>query len=272
MKPQKMKPAKALSICLTSFLLSLVMILSGYSAQIIYTEVSSFEPALSQFNVLGITWVETPEDGAINNTAFGAPDGFLAGEPYLVFKLPKVKAGESTADGKTWAAWARLYIPYMLVNGNNVNSFLLRVSADGKNWIPQKRGDRAIFWNDPMGETFMGQFPSNIPNDLTILTDVGTRLPWVWHKAWNGDIEHGANIKAEDNEFFRAKVVLAVGDNYAEVGARESDPVKYPRIDVICFRNDGKPPSDTEAKGQLIAPVQTAGKATLTWGRLKATY
>ena len=117
MKPQKMKPAKALSICLTSFLLSLVMILSGYSAQIIYTEVSSFEPALSQFNVLGITWVETPEDGAINNTAFGAPDGFLAGEPYLVFKLPKVKAGESTADGKTWVAWARLYIPHMLVDG-----------------------------------------------------------------------------------------------------------------------------------------------------------
>ena len=269
-----MKPAKFISICITSFLLCLVIILRGYTDQIIYMEVSSFDPALSQFgiDVKGNMWVEKPEDGAINKTAFGAPGNNCGGEPYLVFKLPKVKAGESTTDGKTWAAWARLYIPYMLVNGNNVNSFLLRMSADGENWIPQTRGNRAIFWNDPMGESFMGQFPSNIPNDLTILTDVGTRLPWVWHKAWNGDIEHGPNLKAEDNEFFRAQVVLAVGDNYAEVGARESTLVDYPQIDIICFRNDGGLPSDTEAKGQLIAPVQHAGKATITWGRIKAIY
>lgn len=263
---------KSISICIVSFLLCLVIILCGYTDQIIYMEVSSFDPALSQFgvDVNGNKWVETPVDGAINNTAFGAPGGFRSGEPYLVLKLPKVKAGESTADGKTWAAWARLYIPHMLVDGNVYNSFLLRTSADGKNWIPQGRGDRAIFWNDPMGEGFMGQFPSNIPNALTILTDVGTRLPWVWHKAWFGDINQGPNTNAEDKEAFRAKVVLAGGDNYAEVGVRESAAVDYPQIDVICFRNDGNPPTDSEAKGQLSTPVQPAGKATITWGRMKA--
>jgi len=64
-------------------------------------------------------------------------------------------------------------------------------------------------------------------------------------------------------------VVLEVGDNYAEVGARESDPVDYPRIDVICFRNDGNKPSDAEAKGQVVQSVKSAGKIAIKWGMLK---
>ena len=242
------------------------MILYGYTDQIIYMEVSSFDPALSQFgvDVKGNKWVEKPEDGAINKTAFGAPgnndvDG-RAGEPYLTFKLPKkIEAGESSADGKVWAAWARLYIPQMLVEGINSNSFFLRMSADAKNWTPKARGDRSLYWNDPMGDSFPGQFPANIPSDITILTDVGVRLPWVWTRSQGT----GANS---------VPVVLTVGDNYAEVGARESDPISYPRIDVICFRNDGKQPSDAEAKGQVARSVQFAGKTAITWGRLKETY
>lgn len=251
-----MRPVKSISI--NSFLLCLAMslfiALYGYTDQIIYIEVSSFDPALSQFgvDVKGNKWVETQEDGSINKTAFGAP--------YLVFKLPKIKAGESTADGKTWAAWARLYIPHMLVDGINSNSFLLRLSTDAKKWTPPNRGTRDIFWNDPMGENFAGQFPSNIPNDLTILTDVGTRLPWIWHKTWNGTPES------------IIQVVLEVGDNYAEVGTRESDPVNYPLIDVTCFRNDGNKPSDAEAKGQVAQSVQSAGKIAIKWGMLKKSY
>ncbi len=41
---------------------------SAYAAQIIYVEVSTFDRALSQFNVdvKGNKWVETSEKGAIN--------------------------------------------------------------------------------------------------------------------------------------------------------------------------------------------------------------
>ena len=100
-----------------SFLICLAIGLYVYADQVIYVEVSQFDPALSQFGVevLGNTWVETPEDGAINGTAFGAPgdnnhasDG---GRPALVIKLPNVNAGEGTSDGKTWIAWARMLVP-----------------------------------------------------------------------------------------------------------------------------------------------------------------
>ena len=67
-------------------------------------------------------------------------------------------------------------------------------------------------------------------------------------------------------------VVLAVGDNYAEIGIRESDPDDYPSIDVICFRNDGNEPSDAEAMGEVHEAVQPAGKSATTWGELKSAY
>jgi len=67
-------------------------------------------------------------------------------------------------------------------------------------------------------------------------------------------------------------VVLVVGDNYAEVGIRESDPDNYPSIDVICFRNDGNEPSDAEAMVEVYKAVQPAGKSATTWGELKSAY
>ena len=256
-----MKSANSLSAVTTSFLLCLIVPLYGYSDQVIYVEVSDFDTGLSQFgvDVKGNMWVEKPEDGAINGTAFGGPGNNdvagRAGEPYLTFKLPEeVEDGESTADGKVWTAWARVYIPHMLVDGINSNSFFLRMSADAKNWTPQNRGERSLYWNDPMGDSFPGQFPANIPSDIAILTDLGDRLPWVWTKS------QGTGNNS-------VPVVLTVGDNYAEVGVRESDPVDYPRIDVICFRNDGNEPSDAEAKGKLA--VQPAGKSATTWSELK---
>ena len=67
---------------------------------------------------------------------------------------------------------------------------------------------------------------------------------------------------------------LAVGDNYVELVPRESDPADYPMIEVICFRNDGKQPSDAEALRYTgsIGPVQPAEKLVDSWGRVKSSY
>jgi len=121
-----------------SILLCLIAGLCAYADQVIYIEVSQFDPALSQFgvDVKGNTWVETPEDGAIDGTAFGAPGdnnhGSDGGEPRLVIKLPNVNAGEGTADGKTWIAWARMFVPMSAGDFTNdaANSFFLRTSTD----------------------------------------------------------------------------------------------------------------------------------------------
>lgn len=229
-----------------------------YADQVIYVESSSFDKSLSQFGVevKGNKWVETVEKGAINGTALGGPgdnnhsaDG---GEPYIVIKLPvKVKAGESTADKKVWAAWARLYEPQAIIDATNYNSFFLRTSADAKNWTPATRGDTSLRWNDPGA-----MFPDSVNGVDILFTDVGKAMPWFWQK-------HSANGQSTIDP------VLAVGDNYIEIGIRESDPVNYPRIDVICLRNDGKQPSDKEVP-QYLSPVSPGGKLTWTWGRVKS--
>ena len=134
----------------------MVINLCAYADQVIYIEVSQFDPELSQFGVAvkGNEWIEAPEDGAINGTAFGGPgdnnQGNDGGEPYLVIKVPiPVKAGEGTPDGNNWAAWARMLQPQALITANDFNSFFLRTSTDAKNWTPAARGDTALRWNDP---------------------------------------------------------------------------------------------------------------------------
>lgn len=235
-----------------------IMSASIYADQVIYVEIEDFDSALSQFNVdiKGNKWVEIPQNGAINGTAFGGPgdnnhsaDG---GEPYLVIKLPvPVKQGESTADGKKWAVWARLYQPQAIINATDFNSFFLRTSPDAKKWTPASRGDTSLRWNDP-GNTF----PASV-NDVDVLfTDVGDKMPWFW-------LKHTANGQSTIDP------VLSVGDNYIEIGVRESDTTNYPMIDVICFRNDNGKPSDAEVPLFLTA-VQPTGKLTINWGKLKS--
>ncbi len=242
-----------------------VSVLSGfvmtnllYADQVIYVDIADFSPALSQFGVevKGNTWKEVPQEGALGGTAFGAPGdnnhGSDGGEPYLVIKLPiPVKAGESTDDGMAWDAWARLYEPASLTSATAANSFFLRVSPDAKSWIPANRGDTSLRFNDP-GATF----PDSINDTDLLFTDVGDQLPWFWEK-------HSANGQSSIDP------ILAVGVNYIEVGIRESDPTDFPRIDVICLRNDGGQPSDTEAK-QLLVSVEPQGKLASVWGKLKA--
>lgn len=240
-----------------SLLLLLVLGICAYADQVIYVEMSQFDPSLSQFGeeVKGNTWTETVEEGAINGTAFGAPGdnnhGSDGGEPYLVIKVPAaVKAGEGTADGKVWAAWARLYEPESLITADGFNSFFLRTSTDAENWTPATRGDTALRWNDPGA-----MFPASINDTDMLFTDVGDALPWWWQ-------QHRANGQSSIDP------IMEAGVNYIEIGIRESDVVKYPRIDVICLRNDGGKPSDSEAPLFLTA-VQPGEKLTTSWGRLK---
>lgn len=242
------------------FLLCLVIGLYAYADQVIYIEVSEFDRSLSQFGeeVKGNTWVETAEDGAINGTAFGGPGdnnhGADGGEPYLVVKLPeKVTAGESTADGKTWAAWARLYEPEAVITLDNYNSFFLRLSTDAENWTPATRGDTSLRWNDPGA-----MFPASINNVDVLLTDVGERLPWFWQ-------QHRSGAQSTIDP------VLEVGDNYIEIGIRESDATLYPRIDVVCLRNDGEQPSDKEVPLYLTA-VRPAEKLATSWGKMRSMH
>jgi len=262
-KRKDCKMSKLLCVSVSVMLLVVVM-LSGtaYADQTIYVLVANYDKALSQFgvDVKGNTWVETEEDGAINKTAFGAPGdnnaGNDGGEPCLVIKFPeKVKAGESTADGKKWAVWARLYEPQALIDATNFNSFFLRTSADTVTWTPAGRADTTLRWNDPGA----AMFPDSINGTDVILTDVGNRLPWWWQK-------HTANGQSTIDP------VIAVGDNYAEIGIRESDAVNYPRIEVICFRNDDKQPADSEVPKLGASAVQSAGKLSITWGKMKSIY
>ena len=243
--------------------LCLITGLYAYADQVIYIEVSQFDPALSQFGVevKGNTWTETIEDGAINGTAFGGPGdnnhGSDGGEPRLVIKVPvNVKPGEGTSDGKTWAAWARLYEPEALITPDGFNSFFLRTSTDAENWTPAAAGDTSLRWNDPGA-----MFPDSINGVDMLLTDVGERLPWWWQK-------HTVNGQSTIDP------VMEAGVNYIEVGIRESDLIKYPRIDVICLRNDGGQPSDEEAL-QYLKPVRPgepgreSGFSLGTWGMAK---
>lgn len=253
----------SMKYCLISLMFCLIAGAYIYADQVIYIEVSQFDPELSQFGmaIKGNTWTETPEDGAINGTTFGAPGdnnhGNDGGEPYMVIKVPiPVENGEGTPDGNTWAAWARLFEPEALVTADQFNSFFLRTSTDAKDWTPAARGSTALRWNDPGA-----MFPNSINGVDVLFTDEGDELPWFWEK-------HSANGQSTVDP------VLEVGENYIEIGVRESDPINYPRIDVICLRNDGGQPSDEEAMQYLEPtrpgePEQVSGLSFGTWGTVK---
>lgn len=267
-----MEYTRHVSMGTVGFLLCLAIGLYAHADQVIYVKVSDFDPDLSAFDVdvAGNKWMETEEEGALFGTAYGAPgdNNQDAAGPHLVIKLPEpVKSGESTADGKIWVAWARLYEPEALVTGNLSNSIFLRMSPDANNWTPAGRASTQLLWNDPGGANNTLLFPDCINGVDSLFTDVGDELPWFWenHKATEG------GPRAPDSSM---DPPLEVGDNYVELVPRESNPVNYPRIEVICFRNDGKQPSDAEALKYLgaIQPVQPAGKMVDSWGRLKSIY
>ncbi len=266
-KEIEMRYSEYVSTGIIVFLFCLAFSLSVWSDQMIYVRMSDFDPALSEFNeeVAGNTWVETEQEGSLFGTAYGAPgdNNRDAVGPYLIIKLPKpVGNGESTDDGKTWIAWARLYEPGALLTGNLNNSMFFRMSPDAKNWTPPAHG--ALIWNDPWGNNNTFLFPDSINGVDSIFTDVGEDLPWFWEN-------HKATINAPRAPDSSMDPPLEEGDNYVELAARESSIDDYPRIEIICFRNDGKQPSDTEALDYFegVDPVEPTGKLATMWGRIR---
>lgn len=233
--------------------------------QVIYVDVGNYIPAASQFGneVKGNEWITIVDENAIGGRAFGGPgDNNHAnddGKPYLAAKLPvQVNPGESTADGKTWAAWARLYVPQAVIDPREFDSFFLRTSPDAKTWTPETRGDSSLRWNDPGGV-----FPAClVDNPDVLVTDVGDGLPWYW-------IKHIVSINVANSSSIDP--VLTVGSNYMEIGVRESDPVNFPIINIVCFRNDDLGPSDAEALASGF-PVEPAGRLATSWGQIKVNY
>lgn len=230
-----------------SFFLCLITALCAYADQVIYIDVADFIPDDSQFgvDVKGNEWIEVADPDALDGQAFGGPgdsnytaDGgnpFLVAEPYLIIIFPEdVKQGESTANGKTWVPWARMRVP------SDQNSFYWQVS-----------GDRPFDWK-----------PDIITNAVRWNNDaVNGTNEWYWQDNLTGN-DGGINADIE------------VGVNYVRIGVRESDPVTFPLIDVICFRNDGEQPSDEEAEQYVkaVRPQEPETKSTPnigTWGAAK---
>jgi len=257
-----------ISICLTIVIGLICLGFSASADQFIYLKVSDFDPTLSAFDedVAGNRWVETQDEGALFGTAYGAPgdNNKDAAGPRLVIKLPEpVKAGEATDDGKKWIAWARLFEPESLVTGNEYNSFFFRMSPDAKSWTPAQRASTALLWNDAGAANNTLLFPDSVNGVDVLFTDVGDKLPWFWEN-------HKATMNAPRDPESSMDPPLVAGDNYVELVPRESHVDRYPRIEIICFRNDGNQPSDSEARQYLAFSVQPAGKLAVSWGEVKS--
>jgi hypothetical protein len=265
-----MKHSRYILVGFAVFLFCFSLLPGVRADQVIYVKVADFDPDLSAFeeDVAGNTWVETEDEGALFGTAYGGPgdNNRDAAGPHLVIKLPEpVRTGEATSDGKTWIAWARIYEPGSLKTGNLNNSIFFRMSPDASNWTPQNRGTNDLLWNDPGGSKNSLLFPDSINGVDSIFTDLGDSLPWFWQN-------HRATVDTPRGPDSSMDPPLEVGDNYVELIPRESDPVDYPRIEIICFRNDGQQPSDAEALAYIrgTQPVQPAGKLITFWSHIKA--
>ena len=230
---------------LISFFLCLIMGLCVYADQVIYIDLANFIPKESQFGVEvhGNEWVEVADPSALDGTAFGGPGdnerngANPIGAPFLVIKFP-VKVENREAK-----AVGKEWIPWARLRiPAEPNSFWWQVSADKVNWEPWDNTN-ANRWND----------------DNMNGSDV-----WYWQDNVTGN---DGGIDAE----------ISPGANYIRIGIRESDPVTFPLIDVVCLRNDGEPPLDEEARDYLETvgprrPVQKLALAWRTWGAIKHSF
>ena len=222
------------------FFLCLIMGLCSYADQVIYIDVANFIPDDSQFGVevKGNEWVEVADPDALDGQAFGGPgdgdysadggDPFRVAEPYLVIEFP-----EDVKRGESTAD-GEDWVPWARMRvPSEQNSFYWQVSADKVNWKPEIITN-AVRWND----------------DSRNGSDV-----WYWQDNITGN---DGGIDAD----------IEVGVNYVRIGVRESDPVTFPLIDVVCFRNDGEQPSEEEAQDYLegVRPRRPEQKATPGWG------
>ena len=225
-----------------SFFLSLTVGLCAYADQIIYIDVADFIPGDSEFGVKveGNEWVEVDDPDALDGQAFGSPGdndyngANTPGVPFLVYGFPV-----NIKAGESTAD-GETWVPWarMRVPAGN-NSFFWQVSTDKVSWMPAAN-DTPNRWND------------DAVNDSDV---------WYWQD----------NTTGNDAGIFPD---IEVGSNYFRLGTRESDPVTFPTIDVVCFRNDGKQPSDEEAQDYLrnVRPREPEKRLTPsvgTWGIIK---
>ncbi|MFC1718921.1 hypothetical protein ACFL6S_35040 [Candidatus Poribacteria bacterium] len=230
-------------IAVTGFLLCLIMGMYAYADQVIYADVVNYIPFDSQFGVevKGNTWVLVADPDAFGGSAFGAPgdndysgdggDPFTVAEPYLIIKFPM-----DVKSGESTAD-GKTWVPWARMRiPADQNSFYWQVSSDNATWKPEIITN-SIRWND------------DGMNGLDV---------WYWQDHITGN---DGGVTAD----------MEVGVNYVRIGARESDPVTFPTIDVICFRNDGSAPTDDEALGSGAA-VEPAQKLSTSWGQIKTTY
>ena len=133
-----------------SFLMCLMVGLFAYADQFIYINPMNYIPADSQFGVEveGNTWTKFDDPDAVNGESLGSPGdndyngASTPGVPFLVYRFTAyVKAGESTADGKTWVPWAHMRVP------SDQNSFFWQVSTDKVSWMPTPN-DAPNRWNN----------------------------------------------------------------------------------------------------------------------------
>ena len=225
-----------------SFFLCLVIGSCAYADQVIYIDVADFIPDDSDFGVEvdGNEWVEVNDPDALGGQAFGSPgDGDYNGAntpgvPFLVYEFPV-----NIKAGESTAD-GETWVPWARMRvPSEQNSFFWQVSTDKASWMPTPN-DAPNRWNDD------GKNGSN---------------EWYWQD----------NTTGNDGGVFPD---IEVGLNYFRLGTRESDPVTFPTIDVVCFRNDGKQPSVEEAEDYFsnVRPREPERKLTPsvgTWGIIK---
>ena len=232
-----MKYGKVLMI---SFLMCLMVGLYAYADQYLYIDVMHYLPGDSAFGVEveGNTWTKIDDPDAFNGDALASPgdnDYNGASTPGLPFLVYKFTAHINAGES---TADGKIWIPWarMRVPASN-NSFFWQVSTDKVSWMPAAN-DTPNRWND------------DAVNDSDV---------WYWQD----------NTTGNDGGVFPD---IAVGLNFLRLGTRETDPVTFPTIDVICFRNDGQTPSVDEAANFLATAVEPDEKLSTSWGQLKNTY
>ena len=229
--------ACALSAALTAFALAT----ATYADQMICTHYSAFDKRASTVSDAGNTWTVVDDADSYTGTAFTAPgDADTAGgpdRPWLVYELPRlVKAGEGTANGKTWQIW----VPMRVITGQN--SFYFGTSQDGSSWWPDVIDNGVRVNNDDQNNT-------NV---------------WYWQDQLTGN-DGGLSPLIEVGQNW-----VRIGPRETAATTAGS-----PRFDVVCLRNFGNlglgaGPSDADIRPWLRGlPVEPQSKLATTWADVR---
>jgi hypothetical protein len=214
---------------------------SAAADQMICTHWSAFDEGMSTVEDAGNTWTAVDDAESYTGTAFTAPGEADTGggpdRPWLVYVLPEpVKAGEGTADGKTWQIWLHMRVI------TDQNSFYFGTSQDGSSW-----------WPDVIDNTV------RINND-----DMNNTDEWFWADQVTGN-DGGLSPLIEVGQNY-----IRLGPRETTETTDGS-----PRFDVVCLRNFGDlgldaAPADADVQPWLdVTPVEAQGKLATTWAAVR---